>query len=142
MNDESSIIITVISRIRDKANAFIAEELERHGIQGLIPIHGDILFMLFTHGELSMTGIAELIERKKSTVTTLVDKLIRLEYVEKRKDKTDNRFYLISLTPKGRELGQSMKTISERLLEKVYKDMPVDERIRLVRSLNRINTRW
>lgn len=142
MFDETTLIISIISRIRKKANVFITDELSRYGIDGLIPVHGDILFMLFVHGEMTMSSIAELIERKKSTVTTLVDKLIRMGYVEKRQDATDNRFFLISLTPEGKALGQSLKAISEKLIEKVYKDMPVDERIKLVRCLNRINANW
>ena len=142
MFDETTLIISIISRIREKANTFITEELARHGIEGLIPVHGDILFMLFVHGELTMTNIAELVERKKSTVTTLVDKLIHLGYVEKRKDPSDSRFFLISLTSGGRALGECMKDISDRLISKVYKDMPVDERIRLVRSLTKINANW
>jgi DNA-binding MarR family transcriptional regulator len=142
MFDETNMIISIISRIRKKANAFIADELSRSGIEGLIPVHGDILFMLFVHGEMTMSSIAKLVERKKSTVTTLVTKLIRMGYVEKRQDETDNRFFLISLTPDGKALGQNLKTISEKLITKVYKDMPVDERVVLVRMLNRINSNW
>lgn len=76
--------------------------MKRRGIKGILPVHGDILYALMIHGELSMTQIAELVDRKKSTVTTLVDKLIHLGYIEKKRDLGDNRVYLISLTDKGR----------------------------------------
>ena len=78
MFKETELIISTISQIRDKANRFLFEELNNHNIKGVIPIHGDILYLLFSNGELSMKDIAQLVDRKKSTVTSLVDKLIKL----------------------------------------------------------------
>ena len=49
-----------------------------------------------------MGNIAQAINRDKSTVTVLVNKLERLKYIEKRKDATDSRVTLIRLTPKGK----------------------------------------
>ncbi len=36
--------IMLISRIREKANRLIVHELEEHGITGIVPLHGDILY--------------------------------------------------------------------------------------------------
>jgi hypothetical protein len=39
--------LSLISRIREKANKFIVRELENHGIKGIVPSHGEILVLLF-----------------------------------------------------------------------------------------------
>ena len=136
------MIVALIARIREKANRFIAAELERHGLEGLKPIHGDILLALFRYDAPTMKELAELVDRKKSTVTTLVEKLVRLGYAVKRQDEADCRAYRISLTEEGRALRQPLIDISDRLMRKVYKQMPAAERKRLVRGLTKINDGW
>ncbi len=89
-----------------------------------------------------MKAIADVVGREKSTITTLVDKLIKLDYVEKKRDEDDHRSFRISLTDKGRKLSSTLNEISDNLITKVYKDMPVDERMQLVRSLRRIDDNW
>ena len=108
----------------------------------LAPIHGEILLVLFSRGELSMKWIAELIDRKKSTVTTLVEKLVKLGYAQKKTDIYDNRSFLISLTDKGYGLIEVLIEISDNLLDKVYKDIPLKERKQLVRTLKKILDNW
>ena len=139
---EPDIIISLISRIREKANRFIVAELTRHGLTDLKPIHGDILLALFQYGNPTMKELADIVDRRKSTVTTLVDKLVRLEYAKKIQDSDDNRVFRISLTKKGRGLKGRLIDISNRLIEKVYKDMPSEKRKRLVRTLRQINDQW
>ena len=139
---EPDIIISLISRIREKANRFIVAELTRHGLTDLKPIHGDILLALFQYGNPTMKELADIVDRRKSTVTTLVDKLVRLEYAKKIQDADDNRVFRISLTKKGRGLKGRLIDISNRLIEKVYKDMPSEKRKRLVRTLRQINDQW
>jgi len=142
MDFETDIIISLISRVRDKANRFIMTELNRHGLDGLAPVHGDILVALYQHGDPTMKELAQIVDRKKSTVTTLVDKLIRLGYADKIQDAEDMRSYRVSLTEEGKALKPILLRIADRLIEKVYKDMPRDERRQLVKSLNKINNGW
>jgi len=142
MKYEVDLIIYIISRIREKANRFILDELKSHGLHDLAPIHGEILLVLFSQGELSMKQIAELIDRKKSTVTTLVEKLIKLGYAQKETDVYDNRSFLISLTDKGYNLREVLIEISNKLLDKVYKDIPLQERKQLVKSLKKVLDHW
>jgi len=142
MDFETDIIISLISRVRDKANRFIMTELNRHGLDELAPVHGDILVALYQHGDPTMKELAQIVDRKKSTVTTLVDKLIRLGYADKIQDAEDMRSYRVSLTEEGKALKPILLRIADRLIEKVYKDMPGDERRQLVKSLNKINNGW
>lgn len=142
MNFETDIIISLISRLREKSSRFIASELRRLGLGDLKPIHGDILLALFQHGDPTMKELADIVDRKKSTVTTLVEKLLSLGYAVKNQDMNDSRVFRISLTDKGRGLKDRLIEISVNLLNRVYKNMPEEERKQVVKSLKKINDNW
>ncbi len=142
MDHRTDIIISLIARIREKANRFISEELKTRGLEKMAPIHGDVLYALFVHNKLTMKEVAEVVDRKKSTVTTIIDKLINLGYVKKQQLASDSRTFEVSLTAQGKLLKQPLIEISTRLSDKVYKNMPVRERQQLVASLKKINDNW
>jgi DNA-binding MarR family transcriptional regulator len=98
---ETNHIISLISKIRTRANKIIIRELLDRNIKGLSPSHGDILFFLFGKESSSMTELAKKIDRDKSTVTALVKKLIALGYIETTPDTKDSRVTVVSLTEKG-----------------------------------------
>jgi MarR family transcriptional regulator, organic hydroperoxide resistance regulator len=118
---ETEHIIALVSVIRDKANKFISKQLKAHGIEDLAPAHGVIFVHLFSNYELTMGEIAQLIDRDKSTVTTLVKKLTALGYTESERDTTiDNRVTRVRLTAKGKALEPAFNEISSSLMSKVY----------------------
>jgi len=132
-------IIFLIGRIQYKASRFLTRELRVHDIKGLATSHGEILGALMFQGPLSMTEIARIIDKDKSTITALVDKLIRLGYVKKEKHGADNRFSLIAVTQKGEALKPAFVSIARKLRALSYKDIPDDERETLVRLLTKLN---
>lgn len=136
--DETKIIM-LIARIHEKANAFLMEELSSHDMEGLVPSHGDILFLLFLKGSLAMNEIATLINRTKPTVTVLVDKLVDHGYVEKIGDPDDNRVTRISLTARGRSMKSNILEISGNLIKRTYGKMKKDDRLALCALLEQVH---
>jgi DNA-binding MarR family transcriptional regulator len=132
-------IISLVSRIRDKASRLIIHELNTRNISGLAPSHGDILVLLFHSGTVSMREIAQKIGRDKSTVTALVKKLIDFGYVQKEPDRNDSRVTRIKLTKPGRALREDFDEISKTLLQRVYKGFTEKEKEVMVHGLERIN---
>jgi len=124
--------------IRDKAHAFLLKQLEEHHMKGIAPTHGDILWALLSRGELSMKDLAESIHRDKSTVTALVNKLVKFGYVKKRTDVNDSRVNLISLTPKGLELKDDVMDISKALRKKAYQGLSEKDMKVLMKLLDKI----
>lgn len=135
----TSDVISLISKIRQKVNGLIVSELSRNGIDGIVVSHGDILDALFQKQKLTMAEIAQKIGKDKSTVTALVDKLVRLGYVIKERDAEDTRIVYVSLTPLGKELKPVFEAISKKVLEVFYLDISEDEKENLIRILNKIN---
>jgi DNA-binding MarR family transcriptional regulator len=132
-------IIFLIGRINYKANRFLLDELRRHGITKLAPSHGEILGALLLRGELQMTKLTQYIDKDKSTITALVNKLIRMGYVKKRKDTSDNRVTWVALTDKGASLKSSIMDISRRLRKKAYENIREQDREILISLLSDIN---
>lgn len=120
--------INLISRIRELSGNVIVSELEKAGVAGIVPSHGDIIVTLIKHRELTMTEIAERIKRDRSTVTTLVKKLNKLGFTDTKKNELDQRSSLVFLTPKGRELENGFKEISEKLYSIQYEGVTDEER--------------
>jgi DNA-binding MarR family transcriptional regulator len=132
-------IIFLIGRIQYKANRFLTHELKAHHIKGLAPSHGEILGYLMLLGPLPMSEIARIIDKDKSTITALVNKLLKLGYVEKKSHLTDNRISLIALTSKGTALKTDFQLIAKKLRDQSYMGISDDEREMLVHLLKKLN---
>lgn len=135
-------IIAVISTLRGQAYRFIQRELDSRGMKGLGPSHGAILSALFRHEEITMGDLAAGIDRDRSTVTTLVQKLADHGYVERRRDPADSRTVYISLTPAGRALEADFREISRALIARTYKGFRKSEKKVLVHYLERLQENW
>ncbi len=131
-------VVDLVSRIHRRTREILLEELSRSGAEGLAPSHGDILIRLYREGPLSMSRLAERVDRRKNTLTVLVRKLQESGYVTCAPDPSDGRALRVSLTPKGRAFEADFRAISARLLERIWGDMPDDERERLIGGLRRL----
>jgi len=100
--------------------------------------HGDIIYALLNQQKMTMAEIAHSIGRDKSTVTTLIDKLVKLGYVVKERDTTDTRVVYVTLTDRGTELKPIFEAISNKVLGTFYNGISENERQELARILDKI----
>ena len=131
-------IVAVISRIHENANRIITDELGSHGMEGLVPSHGDILSCLFRNDGLPMSELARKIGRKKNTVTVLVEKLVTFGYVTRVTDREDSRISLVYLTGKGKSIEKRFDAISDKLLSAIYEGISNEEKQVLIDILGRM----
>jgi DNA-binding MarR family transcriptional regulator len=136
---KKSNAVALMSRIREKANKLIINELEKHGIEGIVPSHGEILYLLFAGKTYTMKELAEKIRRTKPTVTVLVDKLVDYGYVRKEKSMEDSRVTFIRLTEKGLELEPVFMAVTDKLLSTAYNGLTEQQAIALEETLEKIN---
>lgn len=135
-------IISLIATIREKANRLIIQEMSIREMEGLAPSHGDILSALFEYSSLTMKELAKEINKDKSTVTALVNKLLNLGYIERTRDLTDSRIVYITLTEKGKSLKSDFKEISDKLIERVYKNISKDDQEVVINILTKIENNF
>ena len=66
-------IFSGAAKLRAKGNAYILASLERAGLKGIVPSHGDVMVQLFTKGACNLGDLARCVKRSQSSVTVLVD---------------------------------------------------------------------
>ncbi|MDD3224883.1 MAG: MarR family transcriptional regulator [Clostridium sp.] len=133
------LVISKITEIRSEIFKYIEEELKERGIDGLVVSHGNILDILYdNNGKLTMKEISEGINRSKSTVTQLVDKLLLYGYVTKETNLEDKRYSFIVLTEKGLKIKNDFKEISDNVVNRFFKGFTEDETEEFIILLNRV----
>ena len=129
-------MLSLVSKIHEKGNRFIIEELKNNGAKGLVPSHGDILVCLYKNGKMTMKDIADSIHRTKPTVTVLIDKLEKLGYLKRVASDEDSRSTNIVLTKKGEDFKPTFEKISKDLNEMLNKNLSENE-VKLLEKLLR-----
>lgn len=116
-------MLSLVSKIHEKGNRFIVEELKKNGAKGLVPSHGDILVCLYNQDKMTMKDIADKIHRTRPTVTVLVDKLEKLGYLKREVSSEDSRYTYICLTKQGLDFKPIFEQISNDLTDMLYKNL-------------------
>lgn len=139
----TNAIISIIGNIHNNANKLIIEELKKHDLEGLAPSHGDILIVLYQNEEgVAMNKITSSINKDKSTVTTLINKLLKMELIEKTKCKEDSRSTIIKLSKKGLKTKPIVEEISKKLLNTTYEGFSQEEKELLCSLLERVKNNF
>lgn len=134
--EKTDQVLYIVSSLRKEAYSFIETELENNGVKGLSYTHGAILFALYNNdGVMRLSDIARIINRKKPTVTVLVDKLEKMKLVKKEKSLSDSRVTMVSITEKGKKLNSLFDAIGIRLKAKAFKGIPAPSQELLVELL-------
>ena len=120
-------LLALVSKIHEKGNRFIIEQLKKNGADGLVPSHGDILICLYEQDKMTMKDIADKIHRTRPTVTVLVDKLEKLGYIKREISQEDSRYTYIVLTKKGQDFMPIFEKISKDLNNLLYKNLTEQE---------------
>ncbi len=141
MNDK--YIIYFISRTKANMIKFIQNKLKENNLDDLIPTHGNVLTALYESSEkLTMKDIANKIGKDKSTVTPLINKLIKLGYVEKEKCEIDKLITYINLTDKARDIEDRFNFISSQVKETAYSNFTEEEKQEFLRLLKKLSTNF
>ncbi len=136
-------IIYFVSRTKANMVKFIENKLKENDLTDLIPTHGNILTSLYeSDKKLTMKEISKKIGKDKSTVTSLVNKLIDLGYVKKEKCTKDKRVTYISLTQKAKNIEDKFNFISSEVKETAYKNFTKEEKEEFLRLLRKLSSNF
>ncbi len=136
MYGEDQFII-LLAKLKDRAYEFIQAELKRLDIEGA-PSHGAILVALLQYKQLSLTELSKIIDKKKSSTTELVDKLIKIGYVEKTIDVHDQRIKLVQLTKKSMALKSKFAQFTKNLTDKTFQGVSEKEKQQTILVMDKI----
>lgn len=139
-------ISSLVAQIQNDANNYLDSQLKKIGLSEITTSHGFILFVLSQNKNtetqklepMTMKEISKRIDKNKSTMTVLIDKLLKYGYIIREKNNTDTRYSYISLSEKGKSFIPEMERISKELSEKFYNGFSEDEKKTVFYLLDKI----
>ena len=87
------------------------------------------------NGTMTMNALSEWMSLATSTMTRIVDNLVRDGYIARAQDPQDRRVVQVSLTEEGEKLFLAIKQIYHEYHRKIVESIPADELHQVVESL-------
>ncbi|MFX1274498.1 MAG: MarR family winged helix-turn-helix transcriptional regulator [Promethearchaeota archaeon] len=119
----------LVAKIHQLAGRIFTKMLKEYQIE-INPAQGRIMFVLWQNDEISFKELAKRSSLSKSTLTSMLDRLEKMGYVNRIRSKTDRRKILIKLTEKDKNLHGKYVKISQEMngiYYKGFKDNEIDD---------------
>jgi DNA-binding MarR family transcriptional regulator len=98
-----------------------------------------VLSLLSEGKKVTQRTVAETLGQNESAVTAMIRRLMKLGYVDRKRDSTDARAWLLEITPEGRTALAGVAVPFSRINETFEKALSVEEIANLSDYLARIN---
>jgi DNA-binding MarR family transcriptional regulator len=85
------------------------------------------LLVIDKSGEVIMSQVADSLNMPMSTLTGVIDRLVKKGYISRNRNENDRRIVTISLTEKGRELTEKIKIIVMDYIKGIYNILSEEE---------------
>ena len=110
----------LMAKIRQVGERIFVRLSKQYGIE-INPAQGRIMFALWQKDGISINELAKKTQLKKSTMTSMLDRLEKIGYVKRQYSKTDRRKILIKRTEKDRIMEKKYVEVSEKMTKLFYK---------------------
>ncbi|PML59548.1 MarR family winged helix-turn-helix transcriptional regulator [Vibrio lentus] len=125
----------MINVVANKASKDFDVELKQHGLSlALWPT----LMCLWEEEGITQRDIAAKSKVENSTTTRTLDKLEKLELVERRADPNSRRSFRIYLTEKGKALEEQLVPIPIRLNKELMNELDAEEQQHMIKLLQKM----
>ncbi|MGI6358873.1 MAG: MarR family winged helix-turn-helix transcriptional regulator [Bacillota bacterium] len=128
----------LVAKVHQLANRVFAKMLKEYGIEEINPAQGRILFALWQGDGISIQELSERTSLKKTTMSSMLNRLEAGGHVWRQTSRADRRETLIYLTEKDRLMRDQYNRVSEQMSELFYRGLEQEEIIRFERTLERI----
>jgi DNA-binding MarR family transcriptional regulator len=102
---------------------------------GITPTQLNVLKMLLTVGDLSLSELSHRMAAKNSTVTGIVDRMVAAELVAREQSEEDRRVWKIRLTAQGKAIAKRVEVAPWEILRTAVMELPPARREQLVELL-------
>ena len=116
-----------MSRIRHLSGRIWERLLKDSGVDVFNGAQGRILYILWEHGDLTITEIGKLTSLAKTTLTSMLDRMEAGGLVKRVPDKKNRRQIFIEVTEKAREYRETYEWLSDKMNETFYQGFSMDE---------------
>lgn len=105
------------------------------GKYDLKPGQAGILFVLNQEGEMSQKKLAKKMHLTPPTITSAIQKMEKMGYIQRKVDAEDQRVQLLRITEKGSACIDQIYMVGKQMDEMVFKGMSLEEKLLLKRML-------
>jgi len=131
-DDPRSCVCFLLSRAAQAAQRHLRTLLEPYG---LTPAQYLIIECLWVKDGLAAKTLVDLLKFDSATLTGLIDRLERSEFVRRERDPEDRRAIRVCLTDKAKELKDELRKLRFRANEEILRDFPKRQRDALKSAL-------
>jgi DNA-binding MarR family transcriptional regulator len=126
------------SLLRTKIDDYLRARLKEVGRDELIPSYGALLSVVYRNGgRVQIKTIYDALLKQKTTVTEMINRLVKLGYLTKEGCPEDRRVTYVSATEKALSFERDFNEISAQLLEKAFRGFSAEEKEFFMRLLAR-----
>lgn len=138
MERSITAIATYVSLLRIKMNDFIKIKLKEVENYDLVPSYGALLSLLYKNdGKVQINTIYNTLLKQKTTITEMINRLVKLGYIKKEKCTEDRRVTYVVLTEKSLAFKDDFQNISKELLDQTLKGFTEEEKVEFVRLISK-----
>lgn len=91
---------------------------------------------LYKSASLTMNELSERMNLNSSTMTRILDNLVRDKYISRDKDESDRRIVVVSLTDTGKKAAEELDTIVKQYYKKIIENIPEGQVEEILKSVN------
>jgi len=96
------------------------------------------MFVLWQNDGISINELAKKTHLKKSTLTSMLDRLEKMGYIKRQRSKKDRRKILIKRTEKDRTMEKKYVEVSEEMTRLYYRGFSKNQIVHFEKDLERI----
>jgi DNA-binding MarR family transcriptional regulator len=127
----------LMAKIRQVGGRISERILKQYNVE-INSAQGRIMFALWQKDNISINELANKTQLKKSTLTSMLDRLAKMGYIRRQRSKTDRRKILIKRTIKDRTMEKKYVEVSEKMTKLFYKGFSASEVNRFEKDLEHI----
>jgi len=127
----------LMAKIRQVSGRVFERTLKEYNIE-INSAQGRIMFALWQADGISINELAKKTQLKKSTLTSMLDRLENMGYVRRQRSKKDRRIILIKRTNKDKNLESRYVELSQEITKLFYKGFSKNEIDRFENDLAKI----
>ena len=126
-----------MAKIRQVGGRISGRILKQYNIE-INSAQGRIMFVLWQNDGISINELAKKTHLKKSTLTSMLDRLQKMGYIKRQRSKKDRRKILINRTEKDKAMEKKYIEVSEEMTRLYYKGFSKSQIVHFEKDLERI----
>ncbi|MGP4069727.1 MarR family winged helix-turn-helix transcriptional regulator [Halobacillus sp. B29] len=133
--DPSLKLFVVLTKAQRSVADLVKDDIQRYGLN---PTEFGVLELLYHEGEQPLQKIGEKILLASGSITYVVDKLEKKEYLERIPCPNDRRITFASITEKGREFLNDIFPDHWKQIERITGGLTEEEKVQAIELLKKL----